>query len=146
MLEEYEKNDSTALLLAQFACLVMELAKFSTLKKEIPKAATRRILDVVTYINANFKEELSLDILAASAYMSRAHFCRQFKKVIGFSPVEYIHNMRLCKADAFLENTDMPIAEIAERVGFSSGNYFGDLFRRYRGMSPRDWRERMRNS
>ncbi|MBE7024980.1 MAG: AraC family transcriptional regulator [Ruminococcaceae bacterium] len=137
---EYLENGSRIFLAAQFACLVLEIARFSAARSKAPDAATRQILEIVRFINQNYAEELSVEKLAERAFLSRSHFCRQFKKVTGFSPIEYIHSMRLRSAENLLENTELSITEIALQSGFSSSNYFGDLFRRYRGMSPRQWR------
>ncbi len=144
MVEEYRENGATDFLTAQFTCLIMEIARFSAAKTVVPDTATQQILEIVSFINNNFAEELTVERLAERAYLSRSHFCRQFKKVTGFSPIEYIHSMRLRSAENLLVNTDLPITEIALRSGFSGSNYFGDLFRRYRGMSPRAWRKRWR--
>ncbi len=141
MQAEYNENGVTPFLVAQFTCLVMEIARFSAAKAEAPDAATRQILEIVKYINTNFSEEITVEGLAERAFLSRSHFCRQFKKVTGFSPLEYIHSVRLRVAENLLENSDLSITEIALRSGFSGSNYFGDLFRRYRGMSPRTWRQ-----
>ena len=141
---EYKENGNSDFLVAQFTCLVMEIARFSAAKTTVPDTATQQILEIVSFINNNFAEELTVEGLAERAYLSRSHFCRQFKKVTGFSPIEYIHSMRLRAAETLLTNTDLPITEIAIRSGFSGSNYFGDLFRRYRGMSPREWRKRRR--
>lgn len=144
MQEEYTKNGTTAFLTAQFTCLCMEIARFSAAKTEVPDAATQQILEIVSYINKNYADELTVEGLSEMAFLSRSHFCRQFKKVTGFSPIEYIHSMRLCFAENLLVNSDLSITEIALRSGFSGSNYFGDLFRKYRGMSPRAWRKRAR--
>lgn len=140
MQEEYNENGVQDFLVAQFTCLIMEIARFSAGKTKPTDAATRQILEIVRYINQNYAEELTVESLAERAFLSRSHFCRQFKKVTGFSPIEYIHSMRLRSAENLLENSDLSITEIALRSGFSGSNYFGDLFRRYRGMSPRQWR------
>jgi len=124
----------------------MEIAKFAATKVEVTDAATRQILEIVRYVNDNFSEELTVEKLAERAFLSRSHFCRQFKKVTGFSPIEYIHSMRLRSAENLLENSDLSITEIALQSGFSGSNYFGNLFRRYRGMSPRAWRNLSRKS
>lgn len=144
MQAEYDENGNTPFLTAQFTCLVMEIARFSAARTKAPDAAARQILEIVRYINQNYAEELTVEGLAERAFLSRSHFCRQFKKVTGFSPIEYIHSMRLRMAETLLENTDLSITEIALQSGFSGSNYFGDLFRRYRGMSPRQWRNTSR--
>jgi len=146
MQQEFNENGHTPLLTAQFTCLVMEIAKFAATKVEVTDAATRQILEIVRYVNDNFSEELTVEKLAERAFLSRSHFCRQFKKVTGFSPIEYIHSMRLRSAENLLENSDLSITEIALQSGFSGSNYFGNLFRRYRGMSPRAWRNLSRKS
>ncbi|MBE7062920.1 MAG: AraC family transcriptional regulator [Ruminococcaceae bacterium] len=145
MQAEYKENGVQPFLVAQFTCLVMEIERFSVGRTKPTDAAARQILEIVRFINQNYAEELTVESLAERAFLSRSHFCRQFKKVTGFSPLEYIHSMRLRCAENLLENTDLSITEIAIQSGFSGSNYFGDLFRRYRGVSPRQWRQAARD-
>jgi len=104
-------------------------------------SVTNLIMNIVTHINNNYMENITIDTLANMAYLSRSHFCRQFKKVTGFSPLEYLNSVRLKAAEHLLDTTALSVTTISSQVGFSSSNYFGDIFKRYKGMSPRSYRK-----
>ena len=91
-------------------------------------------------LNREFERELTLDELAASATMSKYHFLRCFKSVVGTSPLEYRNALRIEQAKVLLEDLTLPVAQVGMTVGFSSGAYFSDAFKRAVGCSPRAYR------
>ena len=72
---------------------------------------------------------------------SRFHFLRIFKEITGCTPVEYRNRIRIAHAKEFLEDGDIPIGEVATRVGFSSAAYFCDAFKKREGISPLAYRQ-----
>ena len=54
---------------------------------------------------------------------------------------EYLNYIRVQKASDMLRNTDLSVTGVAMACGFSDGNYFGDVFRRLTGVSPREYRK-----
>ncbi len=142
MMSEYEGNGCSPLLESYFSALMLELVGFYE-KPPAPRSPENdRMLSVVQYINSNYAEDISVEKLAKQVFLSRSHFCRQFKKITGFSPLEYIHSVRLKEAESLLMETDLSITEIALQTGFPGGNYFGDFFRKNHGISPREWRKK----
>lgn len=146
MWTEYQRNGSSKLLGTYLMALLMEMEQLSATKSDFETPETNYILQVVAYINENFAEDLTVEKLAESVYLSRSHFSRQFKAVTGFAPFEYIHLVRIKAAEALLERTDLSVTEIAMQCGFHDSNYFGDFFRKQQGMSPREWRKSVRKS
>jgi AraC-like DNA-binding protein len=71
---------------------------------------------------------------------SYAHQCREFKKLYGISPLGYVNALRATRAGGLLRDTNMNIAEIAERLGFENLSYFTRFFRKYRGKTPSEYR------
>ncbi len=67
---------------------------------------------------------------------SYPHLCRIFHSTYGISPVEYINAIRIERAKLLLRDTNMPIVEIAKRVGFDNPAYFSRMFRKISGKSP----------
>lgn len=98
------------------------------------------IQESARYIYAHHSEPLTLDAVADYVHMSPAWFSRKFHKAVGLGFKEYLTHIRLEHAEKLLLTTGMSVTEIALTCGFSSGNYFGDAFRKARGMSPRDFR------
>jgi AraC family transcriptional regulator len=101
---------------------------------------TRRVLEVVRYINAHFAEPCSLDALAAVASMNRFRFAKRFRAVTGETANQYVINRRLSAAATLLASTRAPIAEIAFEVGFNDLSYFDACFRSVFGCAPSIWR------
>ncbi len=98
------------------------------------------IQEAARYIYAHHSEPLTLDTVADYVHMSPAWFSRKFHKAVGLGFKEYLTHIRLENAEKLLLTTGMSVTEIALTCGFSSGNYFGDAFRKTRGMSPKDFR------
>ena len=101
------------------------------------------IQQAAQYISEHFREDISLADVAAQAYMSGSYFSRKFKKITGLNFSEYLTSTRIKAADDLLLQTSLSIAEIAASCGFGDANYFGDIFKKHKGMSPTKYR-RMR--
>ncbi len=94
------------------------------------------IEDVANYINEHFQEKLELKILAHKSGMSTSLFLQKFKEKFRTSPIKYLNEVRMNHACELLENTNMPIKEIAFDCGFCDSNYFIKLFKQQFGVSP----------
>lgn len=99
------------------------------------------ISDAARYISSNFTHVFSLTQLAAKYNMSPSYFSRKFKLCTGFGYKEYLITIRILEAGKLLLNTDLSITEIAEKCGFDDSNYFGDSFKKVKGISPREYRK-----
>ncbi|HYE07645.1 MAG TPA: AraC family transcriptional regulator [Planctomycetota bacterium] len=86
----------------------------------------------------------SLAEMAARAGLSRAHFCAAFRRAVGVAPVAYLTRARIDAAAQRLIDSDLPVGEIADALGFSSPQRFATTFRRVRRCMPREWRQRHR--
>jgi YesN/AraC family two-component response regulator len=96
--------------------------------------------EVVNYIKEHYQEELSIDWFAGKMNMSVSHFSRTFKEAVGEKYMEYITKYRLSMAKKLLNETDLKIEEIAERVGYLGSNAFIRMFRKYEGITPGKYR------
>lgn len=104
-----------------------------------------RLRPLFTFIDANYSTPLSLARAAALLHLSRSSFMRLFRQVTGDSFVSYLNRFRVAKAEELLANTDKPIAEIGQEVGFYDQSYFGATFRVLHKLTPREYRRRMQN-
>ncbi|MCM3873902.1 MAG: AraC family transcriptional regulator [Pyrinomonadaceae bacterium] len=86
---------------------------------------------------------VALRVVAKEVGMSYFHFSRAFKQSMGMSPTNYIAERRIERAKRLMQETDLPISEIALRSGFSSQSHFTTSFRRLARVTPRSFRRGM---
>ncbi len=103
-----------------------------------------RIPAVIQLINREYAEEHSLLYYASAAQMSKFHFLRVFKEIVGVSPIEYKNKIRIEHSKELLEDESIPIGEVGMQVGFSSAAYFSDAFKKKVGMSPAEYRKSLK--
>lgn len=99
-----------------------------------------KLSPVFTYIEGSFEKPITLSELAALAGLTPQYFCSLFKKATSQTPVEYINLIKLRHAKALLLQTELPVREIAHRVGIEDPSYFCALFKRYEHMTPMAFR------
>ena len=100
----------------------------------------RHLLRAKDLADARYFEPLAVADLARVAGLSRAHFSREFRRVFGEAPHQYLLTRRLERAAALLRNTDRPVTEICFAVGLSSVGSFTSSFRRVYGTAPLAYR------
>lgn len=98
----------------------------------------------ISYINAHYREEITLDGLCEYIHISKYHFARKFKDAMGITVMEYIRVTRIESAKNMLANSEMRIEEISEACGFSGLSYFSQIFRASVGMSASQYRKNAR--
>jgi AraC-like DNA-binding protein len=84
--------------------------------------------------------EFSIDILAKTSGLSRAHFFSLFRKQVGVTPVVYMNTLRIENALDQVARTNIPITAIGENLGFSYQSAFTRFFSSHVGMPPTDYR------
>ncbi|WP_240689079.1 AraC family transcriptional regulator [Ammoniphilus sp. YIM 78166] len=94
------------------------------------------------YLRKHYKEDITADQLGEVLNFHPVYIARCMQKQFGCSPFEYLTRYRLEQAKLLLLRTDLPIARIAEEVGFHQPSYFSSSFTRYEGVSPRTYRKR----
>ncbi|KAB7667623.1 AraC family transcriptional regulator [Bacillus sp. B1-b2] len=94
----------------------------------------------IRYIEENFTTVESVEEVAAVATLSKYYFTRLFKKITGFTPLQYVTKLRLEKAIKLLRDTDYTIEEIARMIGYANASYFIKVFRQWVGYSPGEYR------
>lgn len=107
--------------------------------------ASRHLARIIEYIEARLADDISLDEIATIAGMSAFHVCRAFKQSTGLPPHRYLMRLRLQRAKAMLETTNLPITEIAAQVGYDDPGYLVRLFRAHFGTNPANYRRERRS-
>lgn len=101
----------------------------------------RDMLSIKQYLDQNYQEKISLDMLADKFYVNKFYMTRIFKKQYGISIVNYLTQVRITHAKRMLRFTDMPIETISQECGMSDANYFSRVFRKVEGTSPGEFRK-----
>lgn len=101
------------------------------------------ILPALEYMHHNYSLNKSVDFFASLCMMSKYYFIRTFKKNTDMTPVEYLKMLRITKAIDLLEQTNLKVSEISEMVGYADPLYFSRLFKKIKGISPTEYRNRM---
>ncbi|WP_167746992.1 AraC family transcriptional regulator [Cohnella luojiensis] len=103
-----------------------------------------RLQPAVDYVENNLSDKLSVSDICGIVNMSYTHFIKTFKKAVGMSFTDFVVYKRIKKAEQQLLTNDVSIAEVAESVGISNLGHFYDMFRRYNGCSPKQFRDKLR--
>lgn len=85
--------------------------------------------------------DLDQQLLCRELGISRALLYNKMKAIVGTGTKEYVTKIRLEKAKHLIETTKLPVAEIAEKTGFTSQGYFSTAFKSYTGMTPSQYRQ-----
>ena len=105
------------------------------------KSPDEKLLErVMTAINAHLDDsDLSVDMVAEQVGISRVHLHRKMKELTGQTPHDFIRNLRLKQAANLLANQGMNVTEVMYACGFSNSASFSTVFKKFYGMSPRDY-------
>lgn len=102
-----------------------------------------RLARLFEYVRLNYAERISIEQATQLVHMSQAQFMKVFKKVAGMTFVTHVTRVRIANAMRLLRETDLTIAEVASRTGFSDQSYFDRRFNQAFGKSPRQFRKNL---
>jgi transcriptional regulator GlxA family with amidase domain len=102
--------------------------------------APHKLQKVLSYIEEKLAEPVGVRELASQVHMSPFHFARRFKQAVGTPPHGYITQVRIERAKRLLSGTNLPLIEVATRVGYRTQAHFTGVFHRYVGTTPRAYR------
>jgi AraC-like DNA-binding protein len=91
-------------------------------------------------LEQHFTENFTLDELANFCNTSKFYLSREFKKIVGVAPIDYLINLKINHAKYLLLNTDLPAYKIANQVGINDFNRFNKLFKKRVGETPKQFR------
>ena len=105
------------------------------------KSPDEKLLErVMTVINNRLNDsDLSVDMIADEVGISRVHLHRKMKELTGQTPHDFIRNLRLKQAANLLANQGMNVTEVMYACGFSNSASFSTVFKKFYGMSPREY-------
>ena len=148
MLQEIEEKQQGYELICQdlleiFLTRLMRNVEFSFTPSSSHRSS-KECANVKRYIDAHFKENLSLDALATLVHVNKYYLVHSFSKEYGISPINYLIERRIQESCFLLEGTNHSLSQISQMLGFSSPSYFSQSFRRMQGMNPMEYRKRCR--
>ena len=104
--------------------------------RRVPGDALVHLRRARDHVDRNFTEELDLEELAAIARMSKFHFLRSFAKVYGLTPLAYLGERRVERAQDLLRTSNLTVTEVCHAVGYTSLGSFSACFRELVGETP----------
>lgn len=99
------------------------------------------MLKAVEYIKINYYKDITIQEMADYIQKTPNYFCHLFKKEFGTSFSEYVNRVRINEAKNLMQNTNMLIYEVSEKVGFRDYDYFKQVFKKLEGFPPSELRK-----
>lgn len=124
--------------------ILMLFSRF--MKSSSPRIWTKdeRMSKVLKYIHNNIYDDIDIEKLASIACVTKPYLIRLFSKNFGISPLQYINQKKMEKAQLMLITGNLPIKELAYELGFNDHSYFIRLFKKITGLTPMEYRTTMR--
>jgi YesN/AraC family two-component response regulator len=109
--------------------------------RSIRKSGDPIIEFVTEYVQTNFAQDITLDIVAEQLHITGGYLSTYFKEKTGEYFVDYINGVRIGEAKRALLETDLKIQDVALRSGYQNINSFNRMFKKFSGLSPREYRK-----
>ena len=118
---------------------VLEYAPSKPQVTRLDEAFMQKVVDFIEHNidNAN----LEIEEVAAHVCLSRTVFYRKLKSIVGMTPVEFIREIRLKRAEQLIVSSDYTFSQIAYMTGFADPKYFGKCFKKATGMTPSEYKQ-----
>lgn len=98
-----------------------------------------KIMDVVDFLQANYRNDLRLDELCSLFKTNKTTLCNQFKQLQGTTVVDFVNRLKIRDAKQLLREGKLNITQISQQLGFSSIHYFSRIFKKYTNLSPSEY-------
>jgi two-component system response regulator YesN len=99
------------------------------------------IHEIASYLDAHYFEDISLIDIATRFHLDPSYLSKQFKSVTSENFIEYVTRKRMEKACELLNLSEYKISEISELVGYENQRYFSQVFKKFTGQTPSEYRE-----
>lgn len=133
-------SDDILLLNELYSLLYTFIREFPKPFEYKDKEIHKYIQNAINFINSNYMNNITVNEIAEHVNLSRSYLYKMFIKNLKISPQKYLINLRMYKATLLLKNTNLPIGEVANNVGYSDSLLFSKTFSRYFSMSPLNYR------
>lgn len=102
------------------------------------------VREITKYLDEHYTAPLRMEDISKEFHLSVSYLSHMFKKETGLSPKQYIIHRRIGEAQSLLSESDIPIGQIEEQLGFTSSCHLTSTFKKYVGISPREYRQHFR--
>ncbi len=142
MLAEWknERTGSDLILLAKALEIFVFISREYSRNKNPMAYSLCRLGELISLLENRYTETWNIRRISKIASMAPSTLLPVFKKVTGYSPIDYLLQVRLSKAADLLLRTELPISEVSQKCGFRDSNYFSRQFKKRYNISPRDYR------
>lgn len=146
MYSEYQRGEEgcTQIIKAGLTKLLILMFRLykndNTQKQNAPVYKKLVVQNAVEYLKKHYSYDVKCGQLAKISYLSESYFSKVFKEITGMTIIQMLQNIRINMACELLETTEMPISEIAYKVGYSDKKYFYKLFFSKKSMTPGEYR------
>lgn len=141
MILEYENKGAGYLVILK-SYITIVLSKIFQLSAKEESGRGDWVEKVIGYLKQNYNKPLRLEEVARQALFSPSHFATAFKSTTGVSLLEYIHQIRVEEACRLLDKQNTSVKASMLEVGYSDTHFFYDIFKRYTGMTPGQYKKR----
>ncbi len=114
----------------------------TTEEEQKPDSGHKAIDQIIEYISKNYNKDVGLTELSELVGMNPAYLSVLFKETLGKTYIKYLTGIRIEKACQFLAEGNK-VSAVASMVGISDVHYFGEIFKKYTGKTPREYRDQV---
>ena len=98
------------------------------------------VVNIREYIDTHYSDDITLESLSDRFFINKTYLSEVFKEQYGVNLKDYLTSVRITEAKKLLRFTDKTTEEIAEKIGINGAAYFSRLFKRFEGVSPKEYR------
>ncbi len=143
LLPEFNENADDCFRIQELFRLLKDTLEYSMRQvlEDRKQVSIRPIRIAKQYMEANFKNPVTLEEVSIQAGFNTSYFSTVFKKETGLTFLEYVTTLRMNECKRLLKETDKGIAAICEEVGYSDMKHFTKCFKKYTGLKPNEFRK-----
>ena len=134
--------------LSLICLLFYRLYKYDLMQSEFKKnrlpRQTKVIADTLSWIDGHFSEQITLEKLSEISGMNEKYLCRIFKEYTSKTPMNYVNEYRIDNACIQIAKGGRSLTQIAYDCGFNDSGYFTKTFKKYKGITPAEYRKTFR--
>jgi two-component system, response regulator YesN len=133
------RRDQTVLDLGRRKLLSDLVGLLKAIRNKKTKATVRLVEEAVAFLQCHFADNLTVNDIAVHLQISPYYLMHLFKEDLHVTLIDYLTSYRIEQAKRFLNTKNYKIYEVSQLVGYTDPRYFGQLFRKHTGMTPREY-------